>query len=112
MSQVEVLVHGTVNADGTLHVDEKVNLPPGRVQISVRQVAPAISPQEDVMDVLKRIWAGKKARGHVPRTKEETDAELDAMRDEWEQRQLEIERIQEEAHRPRESGGQSGEKTE
>jgi hypothetical protein len=37
VSQNEITVQGTLNADGTLQLDEKPNLPPGRVTVVLRQ---------------------------------------------------------------------------
>jgi hypothetical protein len=48
MSVTEVVVQGTLNPDGTLQLDEKPTLPPGRVTVVLRQetgVAPP--PAED-----------------------------------------------------------------
>ena len=36
MSATHVVVDGTVKADGTLELDSKLNLPPGRVQLIVQ----------------------------------------------------------------------------
>jgi hypothetical protein len=47
MSLSEIVVEGTLNADGTLQLDEKPNLSPGRVTVVLRQQnAPAV-PGED-----------------------------------------------------------------
>jgi hypothetical protein len=37
MSQIETVIAGTLNADGTLDLDRKPNLPPGRVTVVLRQ---------------------------------------------------------------------------
>jgi hypothetical protein len=58
--------------------------------------APA-APQEDVWSYLERVWAENRQRGFRGRSKEEIDAEIDAMRDEWEERQREIERLQDDS---------------
>jgi hypothetical protein len=45
MSLTEIVVQGTLNPDGTLQLDEKPNLSPGRVTVVLRQ-EPEPSPQE------------------------------------------------------------------
>ena len=45
------------------------------------------------MKVLEEIWAEREARGMVGRSKEEIDAEIDAMRNEDEKQMKEIEEI-------------------
>lgn len=102
MSVTQVVVNGTLKADGTLELDEKPNLPPGPVEVVVQAKAPPASEQEDLMTVLERIWQGQKERGHVPRTREEIDADIDALRDEWEQRLAKLDRIREEPQNARE----------
>jgi hypothetical protein len=90
-----VEVQGTLQADGTLVLDEKLSLPPGRVRVTVQPV----EARADVIEVLRRIHAEQVAGGHVPRSREEIDADIAAMREEDEQRMQEIERLHEECQR-------------
>jgi hypothetical protein len=76
MSTNAIEVQGTLREDGTLILDDKLNLPPGRVRVTV-EPAPDLT-KTDVWRVLDRIWAGQRTRGHVPRTREESDSELEA----------------------------------
>ena len=92
-------MQGTLREDGTLLLDEKPNLPPGRVKVTVEPV-PDLT-QTDVWQVLEQIWAGQRARGHVPRSKEEIDADLEASRQEDEERMQALERIHQESHQAR-----------
>ena len=94
----EVVVTGTLKADGTLELDEGPDLPPGRVRVWLRTLA---APAEDeategetLTETLERIWADRRARGVKPRTVEEIDAEISALRNEWEERLDEIARLQ------------------
>jgi hypothetical protein len=96
-------IQGTLREDGTLVLDNKPNLPPGRMKVTVEPL-PDLT-QTDVWQVLERIWAGQRARGHVPRTREEIDAELEAARQEDEERMQEFERIHEEGRRYRQQQG-------
>jgi hypothetical protein len=59
-------------------------------------------PCKDIINVLEQIWADQKARGHIPRTREEIDAEIQHLRDEAEEEFLAIEHLQEECRRQRE----------
>jgi hypothetical protein len=81
MSATHVVVEGTVNPDGSLELDSKLELPPGRVQLIV-QPLPELPVDDPFWQMMKGIWAARKARGQVPRTKEEIDAEIDTMRQE------------------------------
>jgi hypothetical protein len=73
-----VEIQGTLRADGTLLLDQKPNLPPGLLRVTVQPVEGAA----DVMEVLSRIRAEQAASGHVPRSREEIDADIAAMRQE------------------------------
>ena len=84
MSNSAIAIQGTLREDGTLLLDQKPDLPPGRVKVTVEPVSDLT--QTDVWQVLERIWAGQRARGHVPRSREEIDAELEASRQEDEDR--------------------------
>ena len=98
---MEVVLEGTLSEDGSLQLDEKPSLPPGRVRVVV-QTAPSGREPESILDTIRRIWKDQRERGHIPRSKEEVDSELREMRDEWEEHQLAIERLQEECRRSRE----------
>lgn len=61
------------------------SLMPGRVQVTMAPLAelPADDPFWQWMRV---IWEGQKARGLVPRTGEEVEAERRQVREEWQER--------------------------
>jgi len=99
-----VELQGTLQPDGTLVLDQKPDLPPGRVRVTVQlSEAPA-----DVMEVLRRIRAEQAATGHIPRSREEIDADIAAMRQEDEERMRGIERLHEDCQRTRAQGQSSG----
>jgi hypothetical protein len=101
MSANAVVVNGVVKPDGTLEVEGKVPLPAGRVQVTVQSL-PEFPKDDPFWQMMESIWADQKARGHVPRSVEEVEAERRQVREEWEERMQEIERIQDEARRARE----------
>ena len=84
----EVIIHGTLRPDGMLEIDQPLALPPGEVRVIVQTLA--ARPTRDVMEVLENIWAERKAKGLQGRSGEQVDAEINAMRDEWEDRQREL----------------------
>jgi len=90
-------VYGSVQADGNLVLDEKVNLPAGRVRVTVQTCAkPQSTDPARFLAMMETIWAGQKARGHVPRSKEEIDAEVNQLRDEAEEEMQAVEGVHEE----------------
>ena len=91
MNNQQVTIHGQIRPDGSLIIKEKINLPPGPVNVTV-QAASAAS-RKRTMQVLEEVWAEREALGMVGRGKEEIDAEIDAMREEDEKRMKEIEAI-------------------
>jgi hypothetical protein len=99
MTTRAIEIQGTLREDGTIVPDEKPDLPPGRVKVTVEPV-PDLT-QTDVWQVLERIWADQRARGHVPRSREKIDAELEASRQEDEERLSALERIHQEGHQAR-----------
>jgi hypothetical protein len=98
MNLQEVVVEGTLKPDGTLELDQKPNLAPGRVQVLVRTL-PELPDGDPFWDLMKSIWGEQKARGHVPRSVEEVEAERRQMRAGWAKGQETIERLQEESRR-------------
>jgi hypothetical protein len=95
-----VEVEGTLRPDGTLALDARVDLPPGRVLVTVQ----AAETRVDVMQVLQGIRADQAASGRVPRSREQIDADLAAMREEDDERMRDIERLHA-ASRSRENRG-------
>ena len=99
MSQTAIVVQGIVKPDGTLELDEKLNVPAGRVQVVV-QPLPDLSSDPFWLNV-EAIWAGQAARGHVPRSVEDVESERKAVRQDMEEEIQEAMRIQEECRRSR-----------
>jgi hypothetical protein len=103
MSASAVIVEGKVQPDGTLEVTQKVDLPAGPVSVTVEQVAEPVNPDR-FWTMMNSIWATLAAGGRTPRTREEIDAEINALRDESEEEMQAVERLQEECRRTREQG--------
>jgi hypothetical protein len=97
---VQVTLQGTVRADGSLELDDRVAMPEGRVLVTVR---PVVQPASDdpFWQRMEQIWAGQRARGHVPRTKEQIDADLQELRDDAEVEMQATERLHEGCRRAR-----------
>jgi hypothetical protein len=110
MGRVSTVVQGTLKPDGTLELDEKINLPPGRVQVLVLQPVPT-DPKDPFWERMEAIWAAQKASGYVPRSAEEIEAERRKMREESEEEMREIERIHEECQRARQEARKAPEET-
>ncbi|MGL4551291.1 MAG: hypothetical protein ACRC33_08890 [Gemmataceae bacterium] len=92
---MRVELTGTLGADGTLTLDGK---PAGPVRVVVEAVPAAFVPPKDdpFWRRMQAMWDRLDASGYVPRSAEEIDASLRELRDEWDERQQEIERIQQE----------------
>jgi len=63
--------------------------------------------QTDIWQFFERIWAEQRAKGHVPRSKEDIDAELEVFREEDEERMQALERIHQECEQQRKLRSQS-----
>jgi hypothetical protein len=106
MSLIEVVVEGTLKPDGTLELDEKPNLPPGRVVVALRQEVAL--PKDDP------FWQRMQAMWDIPESLRtggdggsQTLAEVRRMREEWAGHQQAIERLQEECRAARPAAGES-----
>ena len=103
MSQDPVEVIGAVQPDGTLVLDEKLNLPAGRVHVTI-QALPQPPADDPFWQRMQAIWDDQKARGHIARTKERIDAEIQAFRSEAEQEAQASERLHAQCQQAREQG--------
>lgn len=111
MSTPVVTVEGIVKPDGTVVVPDKVDLPPGKVQVTLVPL-PELPPDDPFWQRMRKIWAGQKARGHVPRSVEDVESEHRAFREETEDEIQEAIRLQEECRRAREQTGPAREPNE
>jgi hypothetical protein len=100
MNPNAVEIEGTVQEDGTLLLHEKIPLPAGQVRVTVQPISDT-TPADQFWAGMRAIWAAQAARGHVPREKEEIDAEIKALRDEAEEEIQEFERLHEEGRTDR-----------
>jgi hypothetical protein len=91
MSLESVVVMGTLKSDGTLELDERPPLAPGRVQVAILPTRTPAAGQtgRTVLDVLDDIHAAQAARGYRGRSlgeMEADEAERRAEEDEYEER--------------------------
>jgi hypothetical protein len=96
MSKAPYEAEGTLKPDGTIVLDKKPDIASGRVRVIIEHLP--YNPDEDPFMIgLRAIREAQKARGHVPRTKEEIDAELKELGDDDERHMQRIEKLYEEA---------------
>ena len=75
MSPQIVVVEGTLKTDGTLELDQKPGLSPGRVRVTLQPAHTGTTPKRRLADVFDEIQRGQQARGYTGRSLEEMKAE-------------------------------------
>jgi hypothetical protein len=75
MSLTETVIEGTLKPDGTLELDQKPNLSPGRVQVIVQPLLKPAPTRRGLVEVMDDIRASQRARGYQGRTIETMQAE-------------------------------------
>jgi hypothetical protein len=80
MHLTETVVAGTLKPDGTLELDEKPNLSPGRVTVILRQESPPPA-QEGWWPYMQRVRAEREAAGYHFMNEAEMEAHLQWLRD-------------------------------
>jgi hypothetical protein len=108
MNATAVVIEGRVQPDGSLEVTEKVNLPAGPVQITVRPVGERVQP-ERFWGMMESIWSDLRTSGRPTPTREEIDAQIEAMRADAEEEMQAIESVQQECRRTWEQRRGAGE---
>ena len=81
MSLNEVVVEGTLKPDGTLELDQKPNLSPGRVTVVLRQQLEPAPPKENWCQFLQRMRAEREASGYPFMNEEELKAHIEWLRE-------------------------------
>jgi hypothetical protein len=110
MKPTHVVVEGTLQPDGTLVLNQKPDLPPGRVQVMI-QIIPDLPKDDPFWQMMHSIWDALKASGHVPRTREQIDADLRELDFDTEVEMREAARLQEQCRLAREQAEKGGRKT-
>ena len=100
MSATHVILDGTIKADGSLELDSKLNLPPGRVQLIV-QPLPDLPKDDPFWQMMQRIWADRKAAGLTARSSEEVESQRRRLREDVEVDIEKAGRLQDESRRLR-----------
>jgi len=91
MKPIEVVVEGALTEDGQLILDEKPDLPAGRVRVRLWSAERPAESDETMWDVLDRIHTDQRARGYRGRSLAEAVTEVRALRDEWDEREAALE---------------------
>jgi hypothetical protein len=78
MSHPIAEVQGTLHPDGTLVLEEKPSIPPGKVRVTL-QPAVQVPADDPFWKQVQAIWDSLK--GRRPRTREEIDASLRKLDD-------------------------------
>lgn len=86
MSLHENVLEGTLKADGTLELDQKPSLSPGRVRVILQPAQAGTLPRRGLADVIDEIHRDQQARGFQGRSAAEIEATLREGEDEYEQR--------------------------
>ena len=92
-ASIHLELFGTVRPDGTLELDEQLRVPPGRVRVRVESLPTAeVQPAESLVEFVRRLRREMEVAGHTFRTKEEIDAEIEGLRNEWDERLDQLDR--------------------
>lgn len=81
MSLHEIVVEGTLKPDGTLELDQKPNLSPGRVQVVLRPTQESAAAREGWWPYMQRVRAEREAAGYPFMTEEEVTAHIEWLRE-------------------------------
>jgi hypothetical protein len=84
MSTLRAVVKGTLKPDGTLELDEKPNLPPGRVEVVLHLQEQPDQPRSSLLETLAQIHKEQQARGFKGLNQEEMDARIRELKDDTE----------------------------
>jgi hypothetical protein len=77
------VVTGTMSDNQTIALDEPLALDAARVRLVIEPLTAAVPRRVDT--VMQEIWRSQERRGHVPPTKAEVDAWIEAERGAWDE---------------------------
>ena len=100
-----MVIEGTLKPDGSLELDGKLDLPPGRVQLIV-QPLPELPKDDPFWQMMEGIWARRKAAELTPRSTEEVEAQRRAIREDVDEEIERARRLQDESARLRQGAAE------
>jgi hypothetical protein len=77
------IMEGMVTDDGSLKLGRRIALPPGPVRVTLESMA--AKANANVWAVLERIRLKRSEWGLAGRSRDEIDAQIRQLRDEWDQ---------------------------
>ena len=84
MSLTETVIEGTLKPDGTLELDHKPSLSPGRVTVVLRQESASPPVEEGWWPYMQRVRAEREAKGYHFKNEAEMEGRLLWLRDDEE----------------------------
>jgi hypothetical protein len=82
MNGTPIEVTGILYPDGTMVLDRKPDLPPGKVSVTLRAQAESAPPKEDWWHLMQRIRAQREAAGYNFLNESQMAERLDELREE------------------------------
>lgn len=77
------VVTGTLTDAHTVKLDEPLPLAEGKVRVVVEAVPVSVAPKQSLQEYLADLRKRQAARGHVPRSVEEIQAQIREERESW-----------------------------
>ncbi len=93
MSPSEVVIDGTLKPDGTLELDQKPALSPGRVTVTVKPLVPPPAGRRSLVEVMDEVRQAQRARGYQGRTLQDMQAEEKTRQEEGEEYERRCEQL-------------------
>jgi hypothetical protein len=77
------VVTGTLTSATTVELDEPLPITGGKVRVVLESTGASVKPQQSLQEYLAQLRKQQAARGHVPRSAEEIQAQIREERDSW-----------------------------
>ena len=81
MTPTQIELTGTLRADGTLELDQKPALPPGRVRLVMQPLAEPVPPRESLLEFVHRSRRELEAAGSHFMNEAEVNAHVEWLRE-------------------------------
>ena len=74
---------GIIRPDGTLELEQKLAVAPGRVKVRVESMETPVMPQESMLEFVQRSRRELEAAGHKFMNDQDVTAWIEELRDGW-----------------------------
>ena len=99
MANFPITIRGILKEDGTLVLNEKPNLPPGPIIVTLTSATTSPVEQDDTRMLIQRLWAERQTKESKSTARRGIEADIDGLRQELQEHANALDKLQQAVHK-------------